>query len=129
MSSTGAIVKQGVEAAFSKAELDARIAAARKQLIDADIDVFIVTAPENIFYLTGQQTPGYYTLQALLLPAEGEPHFVVRQLELNNLLANTFLANVHPYPDGADALAFTADLIDRLGWRQRRVAIDERGWF
>src|SRR5215831_1496082 len=130
MSSTGAVVKQGVEAAFSKTELDARITAARKKLIDAGIDVFIVTSPENIFYLTGQQTPGYYTFQALLLPVEGEPpHFVVRQLELNNLVANTFLANVHPYPDGADSVSFTVELIQRLGWQGKRMAIDERGWF
>jgi Xaa-Pro dipeptidase len=129
MSSTGAVVKQGVEAAFSKTELDARIAAARKKLVDAGIDVFIVTSPENIFYLTGQQTPGYYTFQVLLLPVDAEPHFVVRQLELNNMVANTFLANVHPYPDGADSVSFTVDLIQRLGWQSKCIAIDERGWF
>jgi Xaa-Pro dipeptidase len=129
MSSGQPEVSRGAEAAFDRCELAARVAAARHSLAAHDLDVFIVTSPENIFYLTGQQTPGYYTFQALLLPAEGEPHFIVRQLELNNLLANTFLVNVHPYPDGADALAFTVDLITRLGWRNRRVAIDERGWF
>src|SRR5258705_5177783 len=129
MSSTGAVVKQGAEAAFPKAEFDTRVAAARKRLADAGIDVFVVTSPENIFYLTGQQTPGYYTFQALLLPVDTEPHFVVRQLELNNMVANTFLANVHPYPDGADSIGFTVDLIQRLGWQGKRIAIDEPGWF
>jgi len=52
MSNTEAAVKKGVEAAFSKSELDDRIAAARTKLIDAGIDVFIVTGPENIFYMT-----------------------------------------------------------------------------
>jgi Xaa-Pro dipeptidase len=126
---SGAVVKQGTEAAFTKAELDARIAAARAKLAERGIDVFIVTSPENIFYLTGQQTPGYYTFQALLLPVDAEPHFVVRQLELNNLVANSFLANVHPYPDGADSVAFAVDLIHQLGWQNKRIAIDERGWF
>src|SRR5262245_60899742 len=129
MSSTAAVVTQGVEAAFSKAEFDARIGAAREKFADAGIDVFIVTSPENIFYLTGQQTPGYYTFQALLLPVDAEPHFVVRHLELNNMVANTFLANVHPYPAGADSVSFTVDLIRRLGWQSKRIAIDERGWF
>jgi len=124
-----AVVKQGIEAAFTKAELEARVAAARAKLAERGIDVFIVTSPENIFYLTGQQTPGYYTFQALLLPVDAEPHFVVRQLELNNLVANSFLANVHPYPDGADSVAFTVDLIHQLGWQNKRIAIDERGWF
>jgi Xaa-Pro dipeptidase len=129
MSTIPAVVRQGSEAAFSKAELDARVAAARAKLAEREIDVFIITAPENIFYLTGQQTPGYYTFQALLLPVDAEPHFVVRQLELNNLVANSYLANVHPYPDGADSIAFTVDLIHRLGWQGKRIAIDERGWF
>lgn len=129
MSKPGPVVKQGVEAAFSKAELDARVAAARQTLAESGIDIFIITSPENIFYLTGQQTPGYYTFQALLLPVDAEPHFVVRQLELNNLVANSFLANVHPYPDGADSVGFTIDLINRLGWQNKRIAIDERGWF
>jgi Xaa-Pro dipeptidase len=129
MTIAGAVVAQGIEAAFPKAELDARIAAARRALGERGIDVFIVTGPENIFYLTGQQTPGYYTFQALLLPVDAEPHFVVRQLELNNLVANSFLDNVHPYGDGVDAIGFTVELIDRLGWKNKRIAIDERGWF
>jgi Xaa-Pro dipeptidase len=129
MSIAGTVVKQGAEAAFTKAELDRRIDAARSKLVERGIDVFIVTSPENIFYLTGQQTPGYYTFQALLLPADAEPHFVVRQLELNNLVANSFLGNIHPYLDGADSVTFTVGLIKQLGWQNKRIAIDERGWF
>jgi Xaa-Pro dipeptidase len=129
MSHCGAVVTQGVEAAFSKAELDSRVRAARKILAENAIDIFIITSPENIFYLTGQQTPGYYTFQALLLPIDAEPHFIVRQLELNNLVANSFLDNLHPYPDGADPVSFTTDVINRLGWQNKRIAIDERGWF
>ncbi len=127
MSNTNAVVRQGAEAAFSKEELAGRVRAALEALAKQGIDVFILTSPENIFYLTGQQTPGYYTFQCLLLPVDGEPHFVVRQLELNNLVANSFLENVHPYPDGADSVSFTVDLINKLGFQGKRIAIDERG--
>src|SRR5215813_1415665 len=129
MTSTGAVVKQGVESAFSKAELEARIAAARKKLIDAEIDVFIVTGPENIFYLTGQQTPGYYTFQALILPVDGEPAFVVRQLEYFNFIANTFIANAEVYQDGDQPVNFLVNVIKARGWASKRIAIDKRGWF
>lgn len=129
MTSTGAVVERGIEAVFPQAEFEKRVEAARKKLAARGIDVFILTSPENIFYLTGQQTPGYYTFQALLLPVDGDPHFVVRQLELNNLVANSFLSHVHPYSDGADSVAFTVDLIKELGWQGKRIAIDERGWF
>ena len=129
MSLAGAVVPSGLEAAFTEAELDGRIAAARAVLAGRGIDVMIVTGPENIFYLTGQQTPGYYTFQALLLPVEAEPVFIVRQLELNNLVANSYLRNLRPYLDGDDPVAVTVSAIADLGWQDKRIAIDERGWF
>lgn len=64
-------VIQGSESAFSADEYAQRIRRTRERLSRAGVDVMIVTGPENIFWLTGQQTPGYYTFQALLLPVEG----------------------------------------------------------
>ena len=129
MSTSGAVVASGIEATFSKQELEQRIEAARAILSAREIDVMIVTGPENIYYLTGQQTPGYYTYQALLLPVDAEPVFIVRQLELNNLVANSYLEAIHPYLDNADPVEVTVALIKQLGWQSKRIAIDERGWF
>ena len=75
----------GAIPAFDEAEYRARLDAVRRELVARDLDLGLVSTPENIFYLTGQQTPGYYTFQALLLPVDADTHFVVRQLELNNL--------------------------------------------
>ncbi len=129
MTTNDAVVTSGQEAVFSRAEFDARMEAARRALSERGIDVMIVTGPENIFYLTGQQTPGYYTYQALLLPVDAEPVFIVRHLELNNLVANSYLTNIHPYLDNADPVEVTVGLIAELGWQSKRIAIDERGWF
>ena len=129
MTNDKAIVTQGQDAVFPAEELNTRIDAARKELARRDIDVYIVTGPENIFYLTGQQTPGYYTFQALLLPAEGEPWFVVRGLEYANLMANSWINQVERYPDNADPVEVVSCLIKRRGWSERRIAIDKRGWF
>ncbi len=67
----GAIVR-GSESAFPREEYANRIAAARATLAARGLDALVLTGPENIFYLTGQQTPGYYTFQCLILPLEGE---------------------------------------------------------
>ncbi|SHO66812.1 Xaa-Pro dipeptidase [Pseudoxanthobacter soli DSM 19599] len=128
MTATAGVV-QGQESAFPKAEYDARVARARQGLVEAGIDVMIVTGPENIFYLTGQQTPGYYTFQALVLPVEGEPAFVVRQLEYFNFIANTFISDAAIYQDSDDPVAFLMALIAAKGLKGKRVAIDKRGWF
>jgi Xaa-Pro dipeptidase len=122
-------VRQGSESAFPKAEYDQRVARARKLLADAGIDVMVVTGPENIFYLTGQQTPGYYTFQALVLPVDGEPAFVVRQLEYFNFIANTFIADAEVYQDGDQPVNFLVNVIKARGWASKRIAIDKRGWF
>jgi Xaa-Pro dipeptidase len=122
-------VVQGQESAFPKEEYESRIARARHNLAKAGIDALVVTGPENIFYLTGQQTPGYYTFQALLLPAEGDPVFVIRQLEYFNFIANTFIADAEVYQDGDEPVSFLMALIEKRGLASKRVAIDKRGWF
>ena len=122
-------VRQGSESALPKAEYDGRIARARSLLAKAGIDVMVVTGPENIFYLTGQQTPGYYTFQALVLPVDGEPVFVIRQLEFFNFIANTFIPDAEVYQDGDEPVNFLVDVIAKRGLAGRRIAIDKRGWF
>lgn len=122
-------VRLGAESAFPKAEYDGRVARARRLLAQAGIDVMVVTGPENIFYLTGQQTPGYYTFQALVLPVDGEPAFVVRQLEYFNFIANTFISDAEVYQDGDQPVNFLVNVIKARGWASKRIAIDKRGWF
>jgi Xaa-Pro dipeptidase len=122
-------VVQGSESAFPKSEYDGRVARARQRLAAAGLDVMVVTGPENIFYLTGQQTPGYYTFQALVLPVEGDPVFVIRQLEYFNFIANTFIADAAIYQDGEDPVGFLTKVIRDKGLAGKRVAIDKRGWF
>ncbi len=120
---------QGAESAFTPEEYASRVALARAGLARAGIDAMIVTGPENIFYLTGQQTPGYYTFQALVLPVDGEPQFVVRQLEYFNFIANTFIPNARVYSDGENPIDVLVQVIDRAGLSGKRIGIDKRGWF
>ncbi|WP_318765728.1 M24 family metallopeptidase [Agrobacterium fabrum] len=122
-------IVQGQESAFPREEYARRQAIAREGLSAAGLDALIVTGPENIFYLCGQQTPGYYTFQALILPADGDPVFLIRQLEYFNFIANTFISDAVAYQDGEDPLALLVKLIESRGLASRRIAIDKRGWF
>ena len=122
-------VAQGVEAVFPKAEFEQRIAAARERAAAGGIDLLVLTGPENIFYLTGQQTPGYYTFQCFLLPVEGEPLFLIRQLESLNCRANSFVERIETYQDNQQPAEALIGALRRNGWLDRRVAIEKRGWF
>ena len=120
---------RGVESAFAQPEYAARITKVRAALAARGLDAAVFTGPENIFYLTGQQTPGYYTFQCLILPTEGPPRFLLRQLELTNFLRNSFVEDYETYGDGVSPAGLVVDALARCGLQNRRVAIEKGGWF
>jgi len=54
---------QGTESAFPQGEYDERIQRARAAMAARGLDALVVTGPENIFYLCGQQTrnPSFFS--------------------------------------------------------------------
>ena len=123
------VVPQGSEAAFPREEFAARQGALQHRLAALGFDLYLTSGPENIFYLVGQQTPGYYTFQCLGVPAIGRPFHLVRSLEAMNARANTFLDDIAGYPDGADPGQALAEALRQRGFAGRRVAIDRNAWF
>jgi len=99
------------------------------ELARLDIDVAVVTAPENICYLVGHETPGYYTYQCLIVPRSGESTILVRETEAVNAEATTYLENIVGYADVDDPVARTADLVRELVSGATRVGLEERSWF
>ncbi|GAA3615193.1 Xaa-Pro peptidase family protein [Kineosporia mesophila] len=112
---------------FEAAEFEDRLARFQKVLDAADVPVAVVTTPENICYLTGHQTPGYYTYQCLVVPAAGEPILLTRETEVVNGRESTYLSNLEGYPDVADPLEATAALVRRFGGT--RVGLEANSWY
>ena len=75
----------GRRQAFSTAEFQARLARVREEMQRRRIDVLLINAPENIYYLTGYQTSGYFAYQALISPRAAAPLLLVRYLERGNV--------------------------------------------
>ena len=126
---TGAPAVRGREAVFPAADYAARLARAREGLRARALDAAVFTGPENLFYLTGQQTPGYYTFQALVLPVDGEPAFLLRELEVPNFLRNSFLPEHHAYRDGEAPVDALLALLRRRGLGRARIGVEKGGWF
>jgi Xaa-Pro dipeptidase len=118
---------RGCEAAFPEQEFAVRQAAARAAIAAAGYDALVVTGPEAIYWLTGRQTAGYFAFQALVLPLDGAPALLVRELELPGAAANTWLDDIQAYPDGADPAGALAALVRRRGLL--RPALERDGWF
>jgi len=122
-------VPQGAESVFPKLEYQRRIERLRERMQEKGFDLVLMSGPENIFYLTGQQTPGYYTFQSLCVPAAGEPFHVLRGLEAMNARLNTFLTDITGYADDEHPAAALAGVLKKKGWQGKRVGIDQNGWF
>src|SRR3954454_2434706 len=88
------LVPAAAEAAFDKAEFDRRVKRLRESMESKGFDLFLTSGPENIFYLTGQQTPGYYSFQCLGIPSKGEPFLVLRSLETMNAQLKSILTDI-----------------------------------
>lgn len=96
----------GQELPFPRAEFDRRLGCAREAMRAAGVEAALLFDPENIFYLTGYQSIGYFTFQALLLPIYGEPVLISRRV-------NAYMAAITPTLGAFVAVADTDDPIER----------------
>lgn len=71
---------------------------------DRDLDACLVSAPENIYYLTGLDHQGYFAYQLLVVPLEGDPILITRAME--RAIVHDQVPNVRHvgYSDGVDPL-------------------------
>ena len=122
-------VVRGGDAAFPKEEIDARLRRLKRTLSAAGIDLYLTSGAENVFWSSGQQTPGYYTFQCLGIPAKGAPFLMLRGLETHNARANTHLSRIVGYADDANPADAVADIVESRGFKGRRIAIDRNAWF
>lgn len=118
---------RGSEAAFSQVEFVDRQRRAQTALLAAGQEAIVVTGPETIYWLTGRQTAGYFAFQALILPGEGDPTLLVRQLELFGTVANTWLDDIFAYQDGEDPVDALVALLRAR--KIRKPAMELGGWF
>ena len=114
---------------FSLDEYRARLAALRRRMERAGADVLLVTSPENLYYLSGYQTPGYYWYQTLIVPLEREPVFVVRMNEASNVEPLSWVEDCRPYEDFEDWIAHTRNVLADLGLAQGRIGLDYDSFF
>ena len=119
----------GCDAAFPEQEHSMRCRRLKRILKEQEIDLYLTSSAENIFYLSGQQTPGYYTFQCLAVPAKGAPFLMLRGLESFNARANTYLKQVIGYADDANPAEAVAELVKQRGFKGKRIALDQNAWF
>lgn len=125
------------EQPFTTAEYRDRYDQTQQLIADHNLDALLVTTPENIFYLTGFDTTGYYAYQAFIVPAEGDPELVVRQMEGPNVI-RSWIPSRHEYGDlfASDAavettagIQATVESLIEMDLSTGRIGIEQDSWF
>lgn len=119
----------GNRQAFSDQEFKDRVARVQREMMERDIDVLLVHSPENIYYLTGHQTSGYFAYQVVVLAQDGDPHLLLRFLEKGNVDEYSWLTNPDTWKEGDDLVDKTLAVVRRNSFEGKRIGVEKRAWF
>jgi Xaa-Pro dipeptidase len=112
---------------FTRAEFEARQAAARAALRREGLDALVLFAQESLYYLTGFDTSGYVFYQCAVLAADDRPlTLLTRRPDLEQARRTSVIEDVRLWYDaeGADpAQALRAILAER-GCRGGRIGVE-----
>ena len=122
-------MRQRNDIVFPMAEFERRLAELRRRMGVKGVDAMIVTTPQNITYLTGYQTTGYYYFQTLVVPLEGEPFMVIRRLEDSNVQTRTWVEQSRPYEDTDEPIGKLSKALDEFGFAQKRIGYEKHCYF
>src|ERR1051326_1949389 len=87
---------------FTLGEYRRRYGLILDQMKAQGIDVLLVRSPENLTYISGFETPGYYKYHCLVVAAGMEPVFVLRRFEELNVPEYSWLTKHVPVDDWED---------------------------
>ena len=92
------------------------------------LDLLLIHTPENIYYLTGYQTSGYFAYQCALIARGRDPELLVRFLEHGNVTEYSWLERGWTWKEGDDLVEETLRCAKRLGpWKT--VGLEKQSWF
>jgi Xaa-Pro dipeptidase len=108
---------------FTDGEYAARLAGVRRRMAEKDVAVLLVSAPENIFYLTGLDHWGYFAPHILIVQAAGELVLVTRGMERVTIANQVRNARFEGHADSETA-ADVALRVVRDEARRGRIGIE-----
>ena len=84
----------------------------------------LLSAPENIFYLTGLDHWGYFAPHMLIVPADGEMVLVTRAMERVTVANQVRNARFEGHADSETAADVAARALARFGLARGRIGIE-----
>jgi Xaa-Pro dipeptidase len=122
-------MRQRDDLTFSHDEYLRRLTELRERMEKRLLDAVVITDPENLLYLTGYQTTGFSFFQALVIPLDGEPFMITREMEESNVHARTWVELTRPYPDTGDAIQMLVSSLSEFGLDGKAVGYERNSYF
>lgn len=97
---------------------------------DRGLDLLLVHTPENIFYLSGYHSAGYYMYNCLVVHPTADPVLVLRFGEVGNAQIFSWLDDDHIvlYDDTESPLDKTVEVIKKMG-DARKIGVETTSFF
>lgn len=114
---------------FSMEEYKTRLNNVREAMGQRGYDLLMSFTPENMYYLTGYSTIGYYTYQCLLIPLDGEPMTITRHLETDNVQHQTWVECTADYRDEEDPVEVTRNALVGMDLAEANIGIEMNCWW
>ena len=119
------------ELAFPLEEFRTRLGALEQAISSRGLDALVVHVPENITYISGWHTPGYYYPQFVVVKPGEKPLIVLRGLEALGLPVRSWFGKdqLITFADHERPVTKLLEAFDRLNLRRARIGMEEHGWF
>ena len=114
---------------FPVEEYDDRVASLRKEMAEQGLNALLVFTAENSFYLCGYQSIGYSSFQCLVVPKQGSPTLLVREMELGCAKYSSTVEDIVLYSDSQQPAAVLLEVLQARGLAQERVALEDEAPF
>ncbi len=111
---------------FTLAEYERRLEAVRQGMGQRGIDVLLTSVPENIYYLTGYDSMGYFTYQILIVSVEAEPVFLTRSLNVDKARLYSCVRHVEGWDDLSSPAKATYEVLKNYRLAQQAARQSER---
>lgn len=122
---------------FERSEFDARVAKTRQAMGQTGIEIFIVTDPSNMAWLTGYDGWSFYVHQCVLLTLEGDPIWYGRGIDANGAKRTTYLPHdrILDYPDHyvqsteRHPMDFLSGIIEDRGYAEASIGVEMDNYY
>ncbi|MEZ2407889.1 Xaa-Pro dipeptidase [Bosea sp. OAE752] len=112
---------------FPREEFVARVAKARAAMAEAGAELLLVDHAEFLAWLTGY-TVSETMYRAAFLPRQGEPWFVLRELDAGPCRDACWFSDVVGFPDTAEPQAVMVEELRRRGFAKARIGADHASY-